>query len=834
MGGNGSIRKPMVPILVVLLLLLPLTLCAVVRASGYTGWYAQTSGVTEPIHRISAVSANTAWAAAGLSLLKTIDGGAHWTVASTGLGEYRSVSAVNANIIWASVGTDKVIRTLNGGTDWDQLAVPAITGSFVDMVAIDANSAWLISNYKILRTTTGGASWEDVTDPSVGADLRSITAINANVAWVGVYDGTVMKTTNGGASWSLRVATDYIEGIHAVTANVLYLCGFAVFKSTNGGLTWARQYDSPEGPLMSIAAVDAGTAWVTGFHGLIAKTLDGSRWYQQVSGTTGDLYTAAAADANNAWVGGNNGRIRHTTDGGGYHTPPAIAAMTPNYGRAGTEVTLRGTEFGYPKSQSYVSFGSAEATEYTAWAVDEINVKVPDGISGQVNVIVHTAGGASNAMKFTVFTPTYYSYYFAEGCTREGFEEWLCLQNPGKSALRVNATYMLFGGSAPVQKSYTVPATSRLSVNVNAEVGPGQDVSAKLVAEGEFYAERPMYFDYKAVSAGFGWTGGHCVTGAPAPGTDWYFAEGTTREGFEEWVCLQNPGGAAAVVSVDYISAGAYTVRKQYNVDPSSRLTVFANGDVGPNQDISVHVHSSTPIVAERPMYFNYHGKWDGGHIVMGTDSPKNIWYFAEGSTQNGFDEWLAVQNANNADAHVTCHFMKSDGTQVDKTYGVGANSRWTLDVSSAIGKNQDSSVVVQSDIPVVAERPMYFCYKQGEPGYGWTGGHDVVGSSQVKTGWFFAEGCTLDLFDEYICVGNPGTETATVTMTFMLEKGSPVVKTVTIGAQKRVTVKVADLVGRGHDVSTALTSNKPVVAERPMYFNYGGKWNGGHDVIGF
>ena len=41
-------------------------------------------------------------------------------------------------------------------------------------------------------------------------------------------------------------------------------------------------------------------------------------------------------------------------------------------------------------------------------------------------------------------------------------------------------------------------------------------------------------------------------------------------------------------------------------------------------------------------------------------------------------------------------------------------------------------------------------------------------------------------------------------------------------------------MVGRGHDVSTVLTSKKPVVAKRLMYFSYGGKWNGGHDVIGF
>ncbi len=28
----------------------------------------------------------------------------------------------------------------------------------------------------------------------------------------------------------------------------------------------------------------------------------------------------------------------------------------------------------------------------------------------------------------------------------------------------------------------------------------------------------------------------------------------------------------------------------------------------------------------------------------------------------------------------------------------------------------------------IIVERPMYFNYKAGQPGYSWTGGHDVMG----------------------------------------------------------------------------------------------------------
>jgi hypothetical protein len=40
-------------------------------------------------------------------------------------------------------------------------------------------------------------------------------------------------------------------------------------------------------------------------------------------------------------------------------------------------------------------------------------------------------------------------------------------------------------------------------------------------------------------------------------------------------------------------------------------------------------------------------------------------------------------------------------------------------------------------------------------------------------------------------------------------------------------------MVGRGHDVSTRIVSDRPVIAERPMYFDYNG-WTGGHTGTGF
>ena len=63
-----------------------------------------------------------------------------------------------------------------------------------------------------------------------------------------------------------------------------------------------------------------------------------------------------------------------------------------------------------------------------------------------------------------------------------------------------------------------------------------------------------MYFNYKGV-----WTGGHDVVGATAPATTFYFAEGTCRPDFDPYFCIQNPGSAAADVTLTYMKGDGTT-----------------------------------------------------------------------------------------------------------------------------------------------------------------------------------------------------------------------------------------------------------------------------------
>ncbi|MDD3717513.1 MAG: DUF362 domain-containing protein, partial [Actinomycetota bacterium] len=144
---------------------------------------------------------------------------------------------------------------------------------------------------------------------------------------------------------------------------------------------------------------------------------------------------------------------------------------------------------------------------------------------------------------------------------------------------------------------------------------------------------------------GLAWSGGHCVTGVPSAGTEWHFAEGTTREGFEEWLCLQNPGEERATAELAFMTGEGEVIPYALELAPHSRSTLHVNHVVGPGRDVSVSVRASAPVIAERPMYFLYHGAWSGGHCVTGVPSAGTEWHFAEGTTREGFEEWLCLQN---------------------------------------------------------------------------------------------------------------------------------------------------------------------------------------------
>ena len=473
-----------------------------------------------------------------------------------------------------------------------------------------------------------------------------------------------------------------------------------------------------------------------------------------------------------------------------------------------------------------------------------VTISIPAGtLEGAIDVdnvtyhsIVDPSKSATSTLTTTASAKWLSAFYFAEGTTRANFQEYLCLGNSGAKAASAQVTYMFTDGSTK-DASYTVPANSRLTVDVNNVVGPNKDLSLRVLADSvNLVAERPMYFNYNGV-----WTGGSDAIGAVAPNNNWYFAEGNTLKEFDQYVTVLNPGNAAANLKFRYMVEGQGEKDVTGSVGAHSRATFKTRDQIGDGKNVSLSLESNQLVVAERPMYFNYLGlaanNWTGGHDVVGTNAPNTSWYFAEGTTRKNsvdgaFEQWLCLQNPGTTPLVVTATYQLAtgQGNPISKSYTVPAQQRLTVSVNEEIGANKDDSVFLTSTSPFIAERPMYFSY----PASAWTGGHDVLGVNSTDTTWFFAEGTTRNDFQEWLCLQNPGNSDAHTTINYYTTSGQVITKSWTVKANTRLTVSANTDVGPDQDISAKVVSDKPIIVERPMYFNFQGVWTGGHDVVGF
>jgi len=196
----------------------------------------------------------------------------------------------------------------------------------------------------------------------------------------------------------------------------------------------------------------------------------------------------------------------------------------------------------------------------------------------------------------------------------------------------------------------------------------------------------------------------------------------------------------------------------------------------------------------------------------------------------SNFDEYLLVLNPNPDKNVVRFTFMRPDGTTSEHDEELAPNARFTLKVNDYM-QFQETSVRIDADESVIAERAMYFnCDNR------FVGGSDSMGVTAAREKWYLAEGYTGGSFQTYVLVQNPNPQPADIKCTFMVPGGKPnVVKTQQVPGNSRTTIRVNDVPGLANsDVSTMVecTSGSGIIAERSMYFDYSGR-NGGHNSPG-
>jgi|GEM_PF-5135343 len=199
------------------------------------------------------------------TVYRTEDVGLSWTriVLQGNLANrhYNSLSAVNGATIFAAGGNvsndsiQTIMRSDDGGLTWN-LVRDALAPILYDLEMLDQNNGYAVGGHSsIIKTVDGGSNWTEVAVPGTlgSRDFRDIH-FRENDAWiVGGIPGidsvqTVLRSDDGGESWAsewdsigpMLYAIDFIEdrGFTAGDNGVIYY-------TANGGDDWNQVFISP-------------------------------------------------------------------------------------------------------------------------------------------------------------------------------------------------------------------------------------------------------------------------------------------------------------------------------------------------------------------------------------------------------------------------------------------------------------------------------------------------------------------------------------------------------------------------------------------------------------
>lgn len=319
-------------------------------------------------------------------------------------------------------------------------------------------------------------------------------------------------------------------------------------------------------------------------------------------------------------------------------------------------------------------------------------------------------------------------------------------------------------------------------------------------------------------------------------GDFWFLAEGSTAWGFNTWINIANPADDLVVVEVTYMTTTGRNVVRMVNLPPESQARLNPYEDLGP-ADFSTEVRCvdrADNVAVDRTMIWFQPVAGDNpppadATASVGANTPETTWYLPEGSSAWGFDTWVLVQNPNGGPATVDLTFMIEGSAARTFRQTVGATSRKNFNMFDFVGA-KDASIMVSSNVPVVVERSMFRDNKNE--------GHESLGATEKAIKYYLAEGSTAWGFTTFVLVQNPNDEAANVHLTFQTPQGIVDGPTELMPGKSRKTFSLNGILNKGTlingtDVSTVISSDKEIVAERAMYWRDNSMKEAAHDSIG-
>ena len=318
-------------------------------------WQLQTSGTSERLRAVSALSEKVAWASGNKgTVLRTDDGGNHWTMlrvpGAEGL-DFRDIEATSIRTAYVlSIGPgdkSRIYKTTDAGETWELRFTNADPKAFYDAIAFwDEQNGIAVGDpvdgrFTILRTADGGQRWTLIPEadrpralPGDGMFAASGTCLvvqDRTNAWIGTggaAQARVLRTTDRGATWS-EAATPIAAGtssagifsvafsdaLHGIIVGGDYRKerepSDNVALTNDGGRTWAAAGGVKHRSFRS------GVVFLPGSRGrqIIAvgpagtdRSLDGGRTWSPV-GDVGFHAVSADRTGNAVWAVGEQGRV---------------------------------------------------------------------------------------------------------------------------------------------------------------------------------------------------------------------------------------------------------------------------------------------------------------------------------------------------------------------------------------------------------------------------------------------------------------------------------------------------------------------------------------------
>ncbi|HRJ99361.1 MAG TPA: YCF48-related protein [Ignavibacteria bacterium] len=298
------------------------------------------------------------------------------------------VEFYNRNTGWAVGDGGTILKTTNGGTNWNHVPNPAVGKPLSSIHIVDSNVCYVVGWFEtIIKTTDGGISWIVIRNNGwgFGSSYNAVFFIDENTGWIAGTGQKVLRTTNGGDS----ITTDYLFAgnlydmyFKDALTGIVTGSGTDMFKTTNGGLSW-NNIVMPIGfripDFYKLTFVYDLTGWVAGSDRRIFKTTDfGDTWfYFDSMAVSPQMRCIEFIDENTGYVGGEQGYLFKSTNGGENWVRENTSSFPPNeiismflYDNmvgwiVGGEAKIYGTTTGGQTLVNIISSSNIESTGYS-------------------------------------------------------------------------------------------------------------------------------------------------------------------------------------------------------------------------------------------------------------------------------------------------------------------------------------------------------------------------------------------------------------------------------------------------------------------------------------